>query len=86
METKTVLKLVPGKSRVRITNVDVFGFCGRDQAPTQQDVGRMCTVEEITVDDFNAPDEPEYAIVMAVPDGQPWRRLQLIDTEVEESC
>jgi len=86
METKSALRLVPVKSRVRITEVDKFGFCGRDFPPDQSDVGRVCTVEEVVVDDFIAPDEPEYAIVMAVPDGQPWRMLQLIDTEIEECC
>lgn len=86
METQAALRLVPGKSRVRITNVDEFGFNGRDDPPDVLDTGRVCTVLEVVVDDFVAPDEPEYAIVVAVPDGQPHRRLELIDHEIEECC
>lgn len=86
METKAALKLVPVTSRVRITNIDKFGFCGREFPPDQSDVGRVCTVDEVVRDDHSSPGQEEFVIVVAVPDGQPWRKLELIDIEIEECC
>lgn len=86
MEMQAALTLVPTKSRVRITEVDDYGFTGRDVPPTRHDVGRMCTVLEIVPDDYSEPGQEEFVIVKVVPDGQPGRQIELVNHEFEESC
>lgn len=54
------LKVLPYGTKVRLTNVDMYGFCGRDHHPRPEDVGFLGIIVGNIVDLYDANEAGEY--------------------------
>lgn len=69
---------------VWITNVDMYGYQGRDHHPEKYDEGSLVEVVRVEKYEANTEEDP-YLVLTCCTFGQDARLIELIDHEVEKS-